>query len=217
MVKQLAQERITIQGAALPADLVVPENACGMVLFAHGSGSSRRSVRNRWVAGVLQQNGLATLLFDLLSESEAQDRRKVFDIALLGRRVGEAMGWVTQRPDLRHLRLGLFGASTGAAAALVAAAQNPRRTAAVVARGGRPDLALGVLPQVLSPTLLIVGARDTEVLALNRQAFRALGGEKRLEVVPGATHLFEEPGTLESVAALAADWFESRLCEPGRV
>jgi putative phosphoribosyl transferase len=217
MFKQTQSETVSIQGPALPADLVVPEHACGLVMFAHGSGSSRRSVRNRWVAGALQQHGLATLLFDLLSEAEAQDRRKVFDIALLGRRVSEAMEWVAQRPDLAHLRLGLFGASTGAAAALVAAAQNPRRTAAVVSRGGRPDLALGVLPQVLAPTLLIVGARDSEVLALNRQAFRALGGEKRLEVVPGATHLFEEPGTLESVAVLAADWFRNHLCEPGRV
>lgn len=217
MNKLMESETVTIQGPALPADLVVPEHVCGLVLFAHGSGSSRRSTRNRRVAGELQRRGLATLLFDLLSEAEAQDRRKVFDIALLGRRVGEAMEWVAQRPDLMSLRLGLFGASTGAAAALVAAAQNPQHTAAVVSRGGRPDLALGVLPNVKAPTLLIVGARDTEVLALNRQAFRALGGEKRLEVVPGATHLFEEPGTLESVAALAADWFGSHLCEPGHV
>lgn len=209
-------ELVTIQGPALPADLVVPEHARGLVLFAHGSGSSRRSVRNRWVARSLQQHGLATLLFDLLTEAQAQDRRKVFDIALLGQRVTEAMQWVEQRPDLAHLKLGLFGASTGAAAALVAAAQNPQRTSAVVSRGGRPDLALGVLAQVQAPTLLIVGGLDTEVLTLNRQALRALSGEKRLEVVPGATHLFEEPGALESVAVLAADWFTRHLGDAGQ-
>lgn len=209
-------ELVTIQGPALPADLVVPEHARGLVLFAHGSGSSRRSVRNRWVARSLQQHGLATLLFDLLTEAQAQDRRKVFDIALLGQRVTEAMQWVAQRPDLAHLKLGLFGASTGAAAALVAAAQNPQRTSAVVSRGGRPDLALAVLAQVQAPTLLIVGGLDTEVLTLNRQALRALSGEKRLEVVPGATHLFEEPGALESVAVLAADWFKRHLRDAGQ-
>ncbi|MDM7949643.1 alpha/beta family hydrolase [Hydrogenophaga sp.] len=212
----MQSEQVNLQGPSLPADLMVPEHAQGLVLFAHGSGSSRRSVRNRWVAGVLQRRGLATLLFDLLTEEEAQDQRKVFDIALLGRRVVDAMEWVAQRPDLAHLRLGLFGASTGAAAALVAAAQKPRRAAAVVSRGGRPDLALSVLPQVQAPTLLIVGGRDAEVLVLNRQAIRELGGEKRLEIVPGATHLFEEPGTLESVAALAAEWFRRHLCESGR-
>ena len=216
MTPEMHSEQVNLQGPSLPADLMVPEHAKGLVLFAHGSGSSRRSVRNRWVAGVLQQRGLATLLFDLLTEEEAQDRRKVFDIALLGRRVVDAMEWVAQRPDLAHLRLGLFGASTGAAAALVAAAQKPQLAAAVVSRGGRPDLALRVLPQVQAPTLLIVGGHDTEVLALNRQALRALGGEKRLEIVPGATHLFEEPGTLESVAALAAEWFRRHLCAPGR-
>lgn len=208
-------ESVTIQGPALPADLVVPEHARGLVLFAHGSGSSRRSVRNRWVARSLQQHGLATLLFDLLTEAQAQDRRKVFDIELLGQRVTEAMQWVAQRPDLAHLKLGLFGASTGAAAALVAAAQNPQRTSAVVSRGGRPDLALAVLAQVQAPTLLIVGGLDPEVLTLNRQALRALSGEKRLEVVPGATHLFEEPGALESVAVLAADWFTRHLGDAG--
>ena len=209
-------ESVTIQGPSLPADLVVPEHARGLVLFAHGSGSSRRSVRNRWVARSLQQHGLATLLFDLLTEAQAQDRRKVFDIALLGQRVTEAMQWVAQRPDLAHLKLGLFGASTGAAAALVAAAQNPQRTSAVVSRGGRPDLALAVLAQVQAPTLLIVGGLDTEVLTLNRQALRALSGEKRLEVVPGATHLFEEPGALESVAVPAADWFTRHLGDTGQ-
>lgn len=216
MTPEMQSEQVNLQGPSLPADLMVPEHAQGLVLFAHGSGSSRRSVRNRWVAGVLQRRGLATLLFDLLTEEEAQDQRKVFDIALLGRRVVDAMEWVAQRPDLAHLRLGLFGASTGAAAALVAAAQKPRRAAAVVSRGGRPDLALSVLPQVQAPTLLIVGGRDAEVLVLNRQAIRELGGEKRLEIVPGATHLFEEPGTLESVAALAAEWFRRHLCESGR-
>lgn len=216
MDHKMCSESVTIQGPALPGDLVVPTDARGLVLFAHGSGSSRHSVRNRWVAGSLQQHGLATLLLDLLTEAEAQDRRKVFDIALLSRRITDAMQWVAQRPDLAHLKLGLFGASTGAAAALVAAAQKPSRIAAVVSRGGRPDLALAVLAQVQAPTLLIVGGRDTEVLALNRQALRALPSEKRLEVVPGATHLFEEPGTLESVAVLATEWFRRHLGEPDR-
>jgi dienelactone hydrolase len=216
MTPEMHSEQVNLQGPSLPADLVVPEDAQGLVLFAHGSGSSRRSVRNRWVASVLQQHGLATLLFDLLTEEEAQDRRKVFNIALLGRRVTEAMDWVHQRADLAQLALGLFGASTGAAAALVAAAQKPRRAAAVVSRGGRPDLALDALPQVQAPTLLVVGGRDTEVLTLNRQALRELTCEKRLEIVPGATHLFEEPGALESVAVLAADWFGHHLHQPGR-
>ena len=211
MTEAMHFETVNLQGPVLPADLVVPDDAQGLVLFAHGSGSSRLSRRNRWVAEVLQRHGLATLLFDLLSEEEAEDRRKVFQISLLARRVGEAMDWVERRMDLQRLPLGLFGASTGAAAALLAAAQRPTRVAAVVSRGGRPDLAFQVLNQVLAPTLLIVGGRDTEVLALNRDALRRLAGPKRLEVVPGATHLFEEAGTLESVAALAVAWFERHL------
>ena len=211
MTEAMHFETVNLQGPVLPADLVVPDDAQGLVLFAHGSGSSRLSRRNRWVAEVLQRHGLATLLFDLLSEEEAEDRRKVFQISLLARRVGEAMDWVERRMDLQRLPLGLFGASTGAAAALLAAAQRPTRVAAVVSRGGRPDLAFQVLNQVLAPTLLIVGGRDTEVLALNRDALRRLAGPKRLEVVPGASHLFEEAGTLESVAALAVAWFERHL------
>jgi putative phosphoribosyl transferase len=211
MTEELHSEAVNLESPALPADLVVPEHATGLVLFAHGSGSSRHSKRNRWVASVLQQHGLATLLFDLLTEDEAQDRRNVFNISLLARRVGQAIDWVQRRPDLSDLHLGLFGASTGAAAALCAAAQKPTKIVAVVSRGGRPDLALDALPQVLAPTLLIVGGADRTVLELNFEALRRLGGAKRLEVVPGATHLFEEPGALESVAALAASWFERHL------
>lgn len=211
MTEAVLTERVVLQGPSLPGDLTVPAHARGLVLFAHGSGSSRLSERNRWVARQLQRRGLATLLFDLLTEDEAQDRRMVFDIPLLGQRIVHAMQWAGQRSELAGLRLGLFGASTGAAAALVAAAQKPQRVAAVVSRGGRPDLAGEWLPHVQAPTLLIVGGRDEEVLALNRQALRLLTGHKRLEVVPGATHLFEEPGTLDSVAALAVSWFEQHL------
>lgn len=211
MTEAVLTERVVLQGPSLPGDLTVPAHARGLVLFAHGSGSSRLSERNRWVARQLQRRGLATLLFDLLTEDEAQDRRMVFDIPLLGQRIVHAMQWAGQRSELAGLRLGLFGASTGAAAALVAAAQKPQRVAAVVSRGGRPDLAGEWLPHVQAPTLLIVGGRDDEVLALNRQALRLLTGHKRLEVVPGATHLFEEPGTLDSVAALAVSWFEQHL------
>jgi putative phosphoribosyl transferase len=213
MTETVFHEAVVLQEPPLPGDLSVPAHALGLVLFAHGSGSSRLSGRNRWVARQLQQRGLATLLFDLLNEDEAQDRRMVFDIPLLGQRMLSAMRWSSQRAELARLRLGLFGASTGAAAALVAAAQQPRRVAAVVLRGGRPDLAWDSLPRVQAPTLLIVGSRDTEVLDLNRQAMRLIQGPKRLEVVPGATHLFEEPGTLDSVAALAAEWFEQHLAQ----
>jgi len=211
MTETVLNEAVVLQGPSLPGDLSVPAHAQGLVLFAHGSGSSRLSTRNRWVAQQLQQHGLATLLFDLLTEDEAQDRRLVFDIHLLAQRVVRAMRWTQQREELAGLRLGLFGASTGAAAALLAAAQKPHRVGAVVSRGGRPDLAHEWLPRVQAPTLLIVGGRDEEVLELNRQALRLLKGSKRREVVPGATHLFEEPGTLDSVAALAADWFEQHL------
>lgn len=211
MLDETHNESVSLQGPLLPGDLTVPVHATGLVLFAHGSGSSRRSRRNRWVANVLQQHGLATLLFDLLTEDEAQDRRKVFNIPLLARRLELAMDWVEQRADLRRLHLGIFGASTGAAAGLLAAAQRPSNVAAVVSRGGRPDLAETALPLVHAPTLLIVGGRDTDVLALNRAVFPKLGSVKRLEVVPGATHLFEEQGALESAAALAAAWFERYL------
>jgi dienelactone hydrolase len=180
-------------------------------VFAHGSGSSRLSRRNRWVAEVLQQHELSTLLFDLLDDDEAADRRKVFDIQLLSERMQQALDWADGQAGLAGMSVGLFGASTGAAAALCAAAARPGRVAAVVSRGGRPDLAAACLPLVHAPTLLIVGGADPEVLALNRLALRELRCNKRLEVVPGATHLFEEPGALRSVAQLAAAWFETHL------
>jgi putative phosphoribosyl transferase len=195
----------------LPGELVLPDDALGLVVFAHGSGSSRLSPRNRWVADELRQQGLGTLLFDLLSEAEAQDRRHVFDIALLAGRVIEAIDALALRPESAAVPLGLFGASTGAAAALWAAAERPQRVAAVVSRGGRPDLAESQLARVRAPTLLIVGGQDHEVLALNRQALRQLRCEARLEVVAGATHLFEEPGTLHAAARCAADWFVTHL------
>ncbi|MDO8888464.1 dienelactone hydrolase family protein [Hydrogenophaga sp.] len=207
----LMTEPVQLGSLALPGDLVIPPQAMGLVMFVHGSGSGRQSPRNRWVAAALQQHHLATLLFDLLTEEEAQDPSQVFNIALLGQRVLEAIHWTGHHPDLAHLRLGLFGASTGAAAALAAAAVRPDRVTAVVSRGGRPDLAMDCLPGVQAATLLIVGGLDTEVLALNRQALRQLNTPKRLEVVPGASHLFEEPGALGSVAVFAASWFEQYL------
>lgn len=209
----ITTESVLLQAPSLPGDLVTQPNARALVLFAHGSGSSHLSGRNRWVAAALQRHGLSTLLFDLLTPEEAQNRRKVFDVPLLGQRVKQAMDWSRQRPDLAGLPCCLFGASTGAAAALVAAADRPQDVAAVVSRGGRPDLAQGHLGQVLAPTLLIVGGNDVDVLELNRQALRQLHCTKRLEVVPGAGHLFEEAGALESVAALAADWFLDHLQE----
>lgn len=207
----LMTEPVQLGSLALPGDLVIPPQAMGLVMFVHGSGSGRQSPRNRWVAAALQQHHLATLLFDLLTEEEAQDPSQVFNIALLGQRVLEAIQWTGHHPDLAHLRLGLFGASTGAAAALAAAAVRPDRVTAVVSRGGRPDLAMDCLPGVQAATLLIVGGLDIEVLALNRQALRLLNTPKRLEVVPGASHLFEEPGALGSVAVFAASWFEQYL------
>jgi dienelactone hydrolase len=203
----------------LPGDLAHPPGARGLVLFAHGSGSSRRSPRNRYVAGVLQQAGLATLLFDLLTEEE--ERRDAataelrFDIPLLGQRLGAATDWVLAQPETATLPLGYFGASTGAAAALIAAAERPALVRAVVSRGGRPDLAGGALGRVKAPTLLIVGGADTPVIELNRRAMAALRTEVRLEIVPGAGHLFEEPGALEQVARLARDWFERHLQPAG--
>ncbi|MBU6465087.1 dienelactone hydrolase family protein [Simplicispira hankyongi] len=210
----VAIEPVVLQESSLQGDLAVPTQARALVLFAHGSGSSRLSERNRWVARMLQREGMATLLFDLLTPDEAQDRRKVFDVPLLGQRMEQAMQWASQRQDLGSLPLCLFGASTGAAAALVAAAKWPQAIAAVVCRGGRPDLAQGYLSRVQAPTLLIVGGDDTEVLELNRSALRQLRCAKRLEVVPGAGHLFEESGALESVAALAAEWFLGHLPTP---
>jgi pimeloyl-ACP methyl ester carboxylesterase len=189
----------------LPGRLTLPDSAIGLVLFAHGSGSSRLSPRNTFVASVLHEAWIGTLLFDLLTEQEATDRANVFDIRLLADRLLAALQFVAGHEPTRHLPLGLFGESTGAAAALVAAAEEPA-VRAVVSRGGRPDLAGAALGRVHAPTLLIVGGDDTDVLVLNRQALAALPGEKRLAVVSGATHLFEEPGTLEEAARLAAEW-----------
>lgn len=199
-------------GAAVAGHLTLPENAHGIVVFAHGSGSSRHSPRNRYVAGVLNASGIGTLLFDLLTPEEERDRANVFDIGLLASRLVDVTRWLAGRPDTAALPVGYFGASTGGGAA-VAAAADPRVTvAAVVSRGGRPDLAGSALPLVSAPTLLIVGARDPEVLGLNRDAQRAMSSaECALAIVPGATHLFEEPGTLEAVATLARDWFVEHL------
>lgn len=200
--------------ARLAGSLCLPERARSVVLFAHGSGSSRRSPRNQFVSEVLQRANIGTLLFDLLTEAEAEDRRNVFDIELLAQRLLAAARWaLSQRATSGHA-LGLFGASTGAAAALVAAAQEPR-VRAVVSRGGRPDLAGDWLEKVRAPSLLIVGEDDEEVLALNRQALARLSCVKDLRIVPGATHLFEEPGTLEQAASIAQRWFTQHLLEGG--
>lgn len=210
-------QEVRVGPHGLPGTLACPDGAQALVLFAHGSGSSRTSPRNRFVAGVLHARGLATLLFDLLTEDEAVDRRHVFDIELLAERMGQALDWLDSEHAPRlpgaigRAATGLFGASTGAAAALRAAAERPDRVGAVVSRGGRGDLTGSRLRDVRAPTLLIVGSDDTEVLALNRAVAHELRCEKRLEVVPGATHLFEEPGTLEAVAGLAADWFAHHL------
>lgn len=203
--------RIPAGGAALDGRLTVPRGAPGVVLFAHGSGSSRKSPRNRFVATGLNRAGLGTLLFDLLTEAEAVNRDNVFDTALLARRLIQATGWLREQPDAQGMEFGYFGASTGAAAALWAAAEPAADIAAIVSRGGRPDLAGPRLPEVKAPTLLIVGGRDHQVLDLNRQAAARLSCEHQLAVVPGATHLFEEPGTLESVTELATDWFSRHL------
>jgi pimeloyl-ACP methyl ester carboxylesterase len=209
---EVAVPAVGAKGAALtlPGRLCLPAPPTGLVLFAHGSGSSRSSPRNAFVASVLHESWIGTLLFDLLTEQEATDRVNVFDVALLAERLLAAVRFVAGLEQTRHLPLGVFGASTGAAAALVAAARDPR-VAAVVSRGGRPDLAGRKLAAVHVPTLLIVGGDDTEVLALNERALALLDCEKRLAVVPGATHLFEEPGTLEEAARLAAEWFAKHL------
>jgi putative phosphoribosyl transferase len=197
--------------ARLAGHLSTPGGGAGMVVFAHGSGSSRRSARNRFVADVLATAGLGTLLFDLLTAEEEQDRANVFDIGLLASRLGAVTRWMREQPGLAGARVGYFGASTGAAAALWAAAEPGGEVAAVVSRGGRPDLAMRRLAAVRAPTLLIVGALDDVVLGLNREAQRRLRCENQLAVVPGASHLFEEPGTLERAAGLARDWFTRYL------
>lgn len=206
---------IPVAEGRIAADLRVPERASDLVIFAHGSGSSRFSSRNRAVAESLEANGFGTLLLDLLTQEEeavdVQTREYRFDIDLLGRRVVLATDWAQNRPDLRRLPIGFFGASTGAAAALIGAAERPAVTQAVVSRGGRPDLAGRVLPKVKAPTLLIVGGHDEPVIEMNREAMRQMTAPVELEIVPGATHLFEEPGTLEQVMSLAAAWFRHHL------
>lgn len=217
-IAHVADERpvsIRLTRVSLEADLALPIHPSGIVLFAHGSGSSRRSPRNRFVAEALHASGIGTLLLDLLtaSEGEIDDRTAQlrFNIPLLAKRLAGATGWTIRQPELRELQIGYFGASTGAAAALVAAAGLPE-IAAIVSRGGRPDLAGDALHSVVAPTLLIVGGHDEPVIDLNQQAMQSLGcSEKKLVIVPGATHLFEEPGTLEEVARLAANWFSSHF------
>ncbi|HET8640446.1 MAG TPA: dienelactone hydrolase family protein [Pseudonocardiaceae bacterium] len=212
-----AQQSVAIAttGVTLEADVVVPEPALGVVLFAHGSGSGRHSPRNRAVAGELQKAGLATVLADLLTPQEEQVDARTgalrFDISLLGERLVALTDWLVTQERTADLGVGLFGASTGAAAALVAATARPASVEAVVSRGGRPDLAGGLLRLVRQPVLLIVGERDPTVLDLNRRAMQELGGETTLAIVPAASHLFEEPGALEQVARLAREWFLDHL------
>jgi putative phosphoribosyl transferase len=220
-MKATAEERIvriTVESAGsaeLEGNLSLPEGASGVVLFAHGSGSSRRSPRNRYVAQFLREGGLATLLIDLLTAAEeredARTARLRFDIGLLATRLGSASDWLAENTATAHLRIGYFGASTGAGAALVAAAERADGVGAVVSRGGRPDLAIPVLGCVKAPTLLIVGGLDLPVIDMNRAALDRLSVEKRLEIIPGATHLFEEPGALDQAARLAREWFTKHL------
>jgi putative phosphoribosyl transferase len=206
---------ISAQGVSLDGDLSIPPHATGLVAFAHGSGSSRRSPRNRQVAEALHQRRLATLLFDLLTPDEVEvddaTRHLRFDIGFLATRLIGVTDWMATQAILAHLPVGYFGASTGAAAALVAAANRPAVVRAVVSRGGRPDLAMPILDRVQAPTLLIVGGADDDVIPLNERAYRQLKSPKELVLVDRATHLFEEPGALEQVARLAADWFERHL------
>jgi dienelactone hydrolase len=201
--------------AVLSGNLTIPENATGLVLFAHGSGSSRHSPRNQFVAHTLNDGGLATLLFDLLTpDEEATDmytREHRFNIGLLAERLVHAARWAKQQEQTRNLRIGYFGSSTGGGGALVAAAEIPQDVGAIVSRGGRPDLAGDALPKVQAPTLLIIGGNDDIVIELNEMARDQMRCEVKLEIVPGATHLFEEPGALEKVAKLASDWFVHHL------
>jgi dienelactone hydrolase len=215
MPQTIAEQAVRIPPIGLLGDLVVPPRASGIVLFAHGSGSSRHSPRNRYVAGLLQQSGLGTLLLDLLTKSEEevdlQTRHLRFNIELLAGRLGEATDWLQREPGAQGLSVGYFGASTGGGAAIVAAADRPTRVGAVVSRGGRPDLAGVALRRVEAPTLLIVGGEDHQVIELNREALAQMRCEKELSIVPGATHLFEEPGALERVSDLALNWFTRYL------
>ncbi|MWA08441.1 dienelactone hydrolase family protein [Streptomyces sp. BA2] len=209
--------KIPSHDTTLDGDLTVPPGARGMVLFAHGSGSSRLSPRNRAVADGLNRAGFGTLLLDLLTEDEERDDmatgRHRFDIGLLARRLADTVDWLEQKPDTAQLPVGLFGASTGAGAALVAAAERPRRVGAVVSRGGRPDLAGEALPLVRAPVLLVVGGDDATVLDLNRQAAQQMSAVHEIHVVHGATHLFPEPGALEQVTEAAAEWFRDHLAD----
>lgn len=203
--------KIPIADFELAGDLQVPAKAQGLVIFAHGSGSSRLSPRNRFVADFLNKQGLATLLFDLLTVQEDEDYANRFDIPLLAKRLQIVTNWLKTKKDLPVLPIGYFGASTGAAAALIAAADLGEQIKAVVSRGGRPDLAMAILEQVKSPVLLIVGGNDNQVIELNQQAYDKLNSVKELSIIPGATHLFEEPGTLDQVAEQAAAWFKKYL------
>jgi len=209
----VSEHAVSIPPPGLEGTLAVPAEPSGTVIFAHGSGSSRLSPRNRSVAAGLNNAGIATLLFDLLTGEEGADRRNVFDIPLLAERLTLAHDWLADNmPEaLVSKPVGYFGASTGAAAALIAAAEKRDAVTAVVSRGGRPDMAEDALPRVAAPTLLIVGGNDYDVLALNRQAFKGLACEKELEIIPGATHLFEEPGALEAVTDKAAQWFKTHF------
>lgn len=220
VMEQEEPVRIPAGEVTLSGDFVAPVDVRGIVLFAHGSGSSRLSPRNRHVAAILRQGGLATVLMDLLTrDEEAVDARTAhlrFDIAFLARRLVAATDWLQTKAEARVLPLGYFGASTGAAAALVAAAERPEAVRAIVSRGGRPDLAGPALARVQAPTLLIVGSLDHPVIQMNREALAQLTAKAKLEIVPGATHLFEEPGTLDEVAQLARVWFERWLTRAGR-
>ena len=203
--------KIPIDRIELEGELIVPEDATGLVVFSHGSGSSRMSPRNNYVASVIRNRGLGTLLFDLLTEREDTRYENRFDIPLLTGRLVRVTEWLQEQDTTKNLQYGYFGSSTGAASALRAAAQLPSTTDAVVSRGGRVDLAADVLEEVEAPTLFIIGGRDVQVLDLNREAFDRLQCERNLEIVKGATHLFEEPGALEQVAELTADWFAEHL------
>jgi pimeloyl-ACP methyl ester carboxylesterase len=205
-----------IPPVGLPGSLCIPDGAMGLVAFAHGSGSSRSSPRNVAVARGLNDRGIATLLFDLLTPAEEDDRANVFNIALLAQRLIDAIRWADTQPRLARLPLGLFGASTGAAAALVAAARLPSRVAAVVSRGGRPDLAGGALAEVRAPTLLIVGGNDVGVIELNEEAYARLASVKKLEIVSAASHLFPEPGAMKAVTEHAGRWFVEHLAQASR-
>jgi len=211
----MSAEEGLVHVGSLAGNLLIPRGATSVVLFAHGSGSSRFSSRNRFVASLLRDGGLGTLLIDLLTPDEERidniTAQLRFDIGMLAGRLVETVEWLANQPETKELRVGLFGASTGGGAALVAASRRPERIHAVVSRGGRPDLAGEALPHVKAPTLLIVGDDDVPVIGMNREAYDRMNAVRRLEIVPGATHLFEEPGTLEKVAQLARDWFRQHL------